>query len=125
MKNGLAIWHYPHRNLIENIEYFAKCGYDSVSVHGNSMYDAICDFDKGELLAETVKKCGVILTVHSALPKTHKREDVEQFKKRQNPDIYVNESVSEFNPYERPETEQEKARRELEDIFDGKSDDED
>ncbi len=52
-------------------------------------------------------------------------EDVEQFKKRQNPDIYGNESVSEFNPYERPETEQEKARRELEDIFDGKSDDED
>ena len=52
-------------------------------------------------------------------------EDVEQFKRRQNPDIYGDESVSEFNPYARPETEQEKARRELEDIFDGKSDDED
>ena len=22
MKNGLAIWHYPHRTTVENVEYF-------------------------------------------------------------------------------------------------------
>ena len=52
-------------------------------------------------------------------------EDAEAFRRSQRPDIYGNESANEFNPYALPETEQQKARRELEDIFDGKTDDED
>ena len=82
MKNGVAIWHYPHRNLIENIEHFARCGYDSVSVHGNHMYAAIIDPLLAGKLARTIQETKVVLTVHSALPSDHTREAVSEFNKR-------------------------------------------
>ena len=34
MLQGLAIWHYPHRTIAENVRFFAAYGLDSVSVHG-------------------------------------------------------------------------------------------
>ena len=34
MLNGLAAWHYPHRTLIENIEYFTAQGYEAIGLLG-------------------------------------------------------------------------------------------
>ena len=75
MINGLAIWHYPHRTMEENIRYFAKQGYGAVSVHGAQFVAALAQ-GCGEALAQAVQDCGVILTVHYALPKTHDSENV-------------------------------------------------
>ena len=82
MKNGLAIWHYPHRNLIENIKYFAQSGFDSVSVHGNTMYSAITSPEEAIALAEVIKNTRVLLTVHSALPNNHTEDAVVEYKKK-------------------------------------------
>ena len=45
MKNGLAIWHYPHRTLTENVVHFSEM-LDSVSVLGFHFVDA-CRQDGG------------------------------------------------------------------------------
>ena len=82
MKNGVAIWHYPHRNLIENIEHFASCGYESVSAHGNAIYSAIADPKTSDMLARAIQENNVILTVHSALPSDHSESAVQAFQKR-------------------------------------------
>ena len=41
MKNGLAIWHYPHRTMKENIRFFASRGFSSLSVHGARFVEAL------------------------------------------------------------------------------------
>ena len=82
MKNGLAIWHYPHRDLIQNIKYFADCGYESLSVHGETMYSVAEDEGLSRELAEVLNKTKIILTVHSALPLDHSEISVSAFRKR-------------------------------------------
>jgi hypothetical protein len=37
MINGLAIWHYPTRNDLENVRFFAENGFGAVSMHGRAM----------------------------------------------------------------------------------------
>lgn len=80
MKNGLAIWHYPHRNVVENVAFFADNGFDAVSVLGMHMDKVLLDEEKAEALAKTVMEKGVVLTVHHKLPKSHSEEAVLTFK---------------------------------------------
>lgn len=80
MKNGLATWHYPHRDILENVEYFTKCGFESVSLHGTHM-SYVCEHeDLSEKLAELIKTNNLILTVHHKMPADHSEENVFQFK---------------------------------------------
>lgn len=79
MINGLAIWHYPHRTMEENIRFFAACGFPSVSVHGARFVEVLADPTAAEGVAAAVAETGVILTVHYALPRKHERETVAAF----------------------------------------------
>ena len=79
MLQGLAIWHYPHRCMVDNIRYFAALGLDSVSVHGAQFVAAIADPATAEDLAVAVSETGVVFTVHYALPRSHEPEAVAVF----------------------------------------------
>ncbi len=79
MKTGLAIWHYPHRTMEENIRFFAKQGFPAVSVHGARLVDALAR-GEGERLATAVRESGVILTVHYRMPRSHEADQVEQYR---------------------------------------------
>lgn len=79
MLNGLAIWHYPHRTVLENVNFFADNGFSSVSMHGLHMVE-ICKYDNvSEILALTLSQKNIVLTVHHKLPKSHSKEDVAAF----------------------------------------------
>lgn len=80
MKNGLAIWHYPHRSVVENVEFFAKCGFQSVSVLGRHFYAMRDDEEALSELAVLVKKYDLILTMHHELPRNHLAESISDFK---------------------------------------------
>lgn len=80
MKTGLAIWHYPHRTVVENADYFIKQGYDSISLLGTHMVDVCKNEDDSRALAELVARSGVVLTVHHLLPRTHSETDVAIFR---------------------------------------------
>ena len=79
MIQGLAIWHYPHRNMVENIRYFAALGLPSVSVHGAQFVNAIADPAMSEAIAAAVSETGVVFTVHYCLPRSHEPEAVAVF----------------------------------------------
>ena len=80
MKNGLATWHYPHRDVLENVAYFAECGFESVSLHGAHM-TYVCEHEKlAQKLAELIKKHNLVLTVHHKMPINHHEETVSAFK---------------------------------------------
>ena len=81
MKQCLAIWHYPHRTLLENVAFFADNGFDAVSVGGAHMYQACCDEQVADALAELLKNKGTPMTVHYKLPSSHTAEDVADFEK--------------------------------------------
>ena len=79
MLQGLAIWHYPHRTIAENVRFFAAYGLDSVSVHGSQFARAITDPVAAEDIACAVSDTGVVFTVHGCLPRHHTPEAVEIF----------------------------------------------
>ena len=79
MLQGLAIWHYPHRSMVENIYYFAALGLDSVSVHGAQFVNAIADPATAEAIAAAVRETGVVFTVHYCLPRKHEPAEVAAF----------------------------------------------
>ena len=60
MLNGLAIWHYPHRSMVDNIRYFAAMGLPSVSVHGAQFARALADPAVALALADAVREGGVV-----------------------------------------------------------------
>ena len=70
MKNGLAIWHYPQRSLIENILFFAEKGFTSLSSLGCHFIDAARDPETRSKLAESIKENRIVFTVHHKLPYT-------------------------------------------------------
>ncbi len=80
MKNGLAIWLYPHRSVLENVAYFADCGFESVSILGSQMFNICTDEEAAKALAELVREKDLILTVHHKLPYDHLEETVSEFK---------------------------------------------
>ena len=77
MLNGLAAWHYPHRTLIENIEYFTAQGYEAIGLLGSHFIDGIRA--DGEKLAAAMKASGCVFTVHHKLPSDHGAETVAVF----------------------------------------------
>ncbi len=79
MLQGLAIWHYPHRTMVENIRYFAAHGFPSVSVHGAQFVNAIADPAVSEAVAAAVRETEVVFTVHYCLPRGHEAESVAIF----------------------------------------------
>ena len=79
MLQGLAIWHYPHRAMVDNIRYFAALGLDSVSVHGAQFVNAIADPASSDAIALAVRETGVVFTVHYCLPRKHDPEAVAVF----------------------------------------------
>lgn len=79
MRNGLAIWHYPHRTMEENIRFFAGQGFSAVSVHGAQFVNALAR-GEGAALAKAVRESGVILTVHYAMPRSHELERILAFR---------------------------------------------
>ena len=81
MKNGVTVWHYRNRTVLENAEFFAAHGFDSISLHGASMHKIAADPVEGEQLAEIVKRTGLVLTAHHKLPLDHSENTVEAFKK--------------------------------------------
>ncbi len=80
MKNGLAIWHYPHRTPVENVTFFADKGFQSVSILGTTMYELCLDEDASAALASTVKENNLVLTVHHTFPRILDEKDVKEFK---------------------------------------------
>lgn len=80
MKNGVTVWHYRNRTVLENAEFFAAHGFESVSLHGASMHKIAADPVEGEKLAEVIKRTGLILTAHHKLPLDHSEKTVEAFK---------------------------------------------
>lgn len=79
MKNGLAIWHYRHRDVFGNAEYFADHGFDSVSLHGASMHKIAKSEEDGARLAEIVARKSLVLSVHHKLPMDHSEKSVDHF----------------------------------------------
>ena len=79
MLQGLAIWHYPHRTMVDNIRYFAALGLDSVSVHGAQFVNAIADPAVWDAIGLAVRETGVVFTVHYCLPRGHDPEAVAVF----------------------------------------------
>ena len=75
MKNGLAIWHYPHRSMEENISFFAAQGFESLSLLGREFVKEL----DSVALPEVLRQADIVLTVHFALPKTHASEHTEPF----------------------------------------------
>lgn len=81
MIQGLAIWHYPHRSIADNIRFFAARGFASVSVHGGQLVRALTDITVSEAIAAAARETGVILTVHYALPKNHGADTVAEYRR--------------------------------------------
>lgn len=79
MIQGLAIWHYPHRTMAENIRFFATRGFESVSLHGAQFVAAIADPVAAEDIATAVRETGVLLTLHYCLPRSHEADAVAVF----------------------------------------------
>ena len=80
MKNGLAIWHYPHRSVLENVLFFAEQGFDSVSILGYHMDEICADEQQSAELARLINEKRIVLTVHHKLPLNHSEESVSSFK---------------------------------------------
>ena len=81
MINGLAIWHYPHRNDLQNLEFFADNGFGGVSMHGRAMAKVGMNEELGEAFAAVIREKKLVLTAHSKLPLTHSEEEVAIFKR--------------------------------------------
>lgn len=79
MINGLAIWHYPHRNDLENVRFFAENGFASVSMHGRAMTKVCMDEALSAEFAALVREKGIVLTAHGKLPSSHDAADVAEF----------------------------------------------
>lgn len=80
MVNGLAIWHYPHRNDVENAKFFAENGFGGVSMHGRAMAKVGMNEELSEAFASVIQENHLVLTAHGKLPASHEEKDVEIFK---------------------------------------------
>ncbi|MBQ3151363.1 MAG: sugar phosphate isomerase/epimerase [Clostridia bacterium] len=78
MKNGLAIWHYPHRTTAKNVVFFAQNGFESVSINGTGFVIELKN-GLGDEIAEAVSSTGVYLTVHYCMPHSHSEEHVTAY----------------------------------------------
>ncbi len=81
MVNGLAIWHYPRRNDLENIRFFAENGFGAVSMHGRAMAKVGMNEALGEAFASLIRETKLVLTAHGKLPLTHSEQEIAIFKR--------------------------------------------
>lgn len=81
MINGLAIWHYPTRNDLENVRFFADHGFEAVSMHGRAMAKVGMNETLGADFAAVIREKNMILTAHSKLPLSHSEEEIALFKR--------------------------------------------
>ena len=81
MINGLAIWHYPTRNDLENVKFFADHGFNAVSMHGRAMAKVGMNETLGADFAAAIRENNMVLTAHSKLPLSHSEEEVAIFKR--------------------------------------------
>lgn len=81
MINGLAIWHYPTRNDLENVRFFAENGFGAVSMHGRAMAKTGMDEERGDAFASVIREKNMVLTAHGKLPLSHGERDVADFKR--------------------------------------------
>ena len=81
MINGLAIWHYPTRNDVENAAFFADHGFGSVSMHGRAMAKCGMNEELGDAFASVIREKELVLTAHSKLPLKHTEEEIAIFKR--------------------------------------------
>ena len=81
MINGLAIWHYPTRNDLENVRFFADHGFEAVSMHGRAMAKVGMNETLSADFAAVIREKNMILTAHSKLPLSHSEEDIALFKR--------------------------------------------
>lgn len=79
MKMGVSIVHYPHRNVYENIKFFAENGFDAIEFYGPDFYEKVKDSKTGKVLAETIEKSNVSASVHHIIPKPENKEACESF----------------------------------------------
>ncbi len=81
MKTGIANWHYPHRTLIENIEFFAANGFEAQALLGYQFLEELRSGGEaaGDAIADAIRRTGTVATLHHKLPATHGVEDVYAF----------------------------------------------
>ena len=79
MNFGLAIWHYPHRTVLENVDFFHENGFDAESLLGEHFVNTLRNPEEAEALADKIRAHGTVLTVHHKLPGDHSAEKVETF----------------------------------------------
>lgn len=79
MNYGLAIWHYPHRTVLENADYFYENGFDAESFVGEHFISLLRDDETAVQLAEKIRDHGTVLTVHHKLPGDHSTDKVSKF----------------------------------------------
>lgn len=82
IKNGLAMWHYPHRTVTENVSFFASQDIDILGLNQSQVIKEALSGNDGATLAETLIKEHMRVTVHGAMTVSHKPEDVDDFKRR-------------------------------------------
>lgn len=80
--NGLAMWHYPHRTVTENISFFAGQDIDVLGLNQSQVVREALSSDEGVALANALIKENMRVTVHGAMTMSHNKEDVDDFKKR-------------------------------------------
>jgi sugar phosphate isomerase/epimerase len=80
MKYGVAIWHYSHRTLFENMDYVARHGLTAISLHGMQFIKACRDASAAPMMAACIRRTGLTMTVHHKLPLDHNPETVAVFR---------------------------------------------
>lgn len=74
----IAMWHYPYRSVIENVEFFISEGLTGLSIAQRHIIEVINN-GQDELLARLLTDNHILLTTHGQLPPTHSSEDVGVF----------------------------------------------
>ena len=81
MKLGFSACNFPHRNLAENIRYAGAEGFDFVEAHGQPFAMSLLSApDYGRKTAALLRREGVEMTVHHALPDPCKEEACAAFR---------------------------------------------
>ncbi len=74
----IAMWHYPYRSVIENVEFFISKGLTGLSIAQRHIIEVI-DNGQEEKLAKLLQDNHILLTVHGQMSVSHAEEDVATF----------------------------------------------
>lgn len=76
---GLAAWHYPQRDLVGNVRFFADGGFSAFSAIGGAFAEAIRSEAQADALAEALAKRGTVFTVHYKIPDPENAKETAAF----------------------------------------------